>query len=98
VAGYQERTIRKIEAAAKDLIRVIEKHAQLSALEPVPPKKAERAAVELRTATTAHTPVVKERTGQVIRSSQRERPESRPGVLPWPFVAPKALVRAVRGR
>jgi len=56
---------KKIDTAAKDLIKAIEKHAQLSALKPVPPKKVARAAVELRTATAAYTAVVEERTGQV---------------------------------
>jgi hypothetical protein len=63
--GYQERMTKKIDTAARDLIRAIEKHAQLSGLKPVPPKKVARAAVELRGATAAYTAVVEERTGQV---------------------------------
>jgi hypothetical protein len=56
---------KKIDTSAKELIKAVEKHAQLSGLKPVPPKKVARAAVELRKATAAYTAVVEERTGQV---------------------------------
>jgi hypothetical protein len=56
---------KKIDTAARELIKAVEKHAQLSGLKPVPPKKVARAAVELRKATAAYTAVVEERTGQV---------------------------------
>ena len=56
---------KKIDTAAKELIQAVEKHAQLSGLKPVPPKKVARAAADLRQAAAAYTAVVEERTGQV---------------------------------
>lgn len=55
---------KKIDSALKDLVKALERHAQIVGLKPVPLKKAGRAAAELRLAATAYAAIVEEKSGQ----------------------------------